>query len=477
MIKTDFLLANLPEIFLGFLLIIIGLGTALVFLLKRKSSELHLLYLAIFILGYGLRVIASNDLVVTEVNVPLAAWEYIVAVVTDLLPVLFILFLESFIGWGWKRSVWWLLLVWLFYGFTAITIDIVTGDPGLVGGTIINNILVLLIIVVISLNRFLTPQKSSREGGIIGLGFLVFILGVLFNNLVSAFSFLDGSTVEQTTFLFFVCCMIYAAIRRSSSTEREYLAIIHDLETARQIQLSILPQHLPQSASFSVFTTYIPTTMIGGDFYAYHQDDDWHIGILVADISGHGIPAALLASMVKVAFNSQESLASRPAELLESMNRTLTGQMNNEFITMAYLWFDFREMTLHQASAGHPAPVLIRGSQPREIPAGGKGIPVGISGDVNYGESSADLQEGDRILVYTDGLIEVFSPPGEIFGKNRLLSALAGTGNLTGEEVSTHLIRNVNAWSGMKKDKSLDDDVTLIGLDVKRTEPTGIQVP
>ena len=469
MIKPDFLLANLPGIFLGFLLIIIGLVTAFIFLMKRKSTELHLLWLAIFIIGYGLCIVAANELVSLWAQIPQPVWEYITAVVTDIMPIFFILFLKSFSGWGWKRSVYWLLVLWIAYGVTAVSIGIVTGNPGLVGGTIFNNILVLLIIAVFAFNNFLTRKQRSHEDKIIETGIALFIMGVLYNNLVPQSFFLKGSTVEQTAFLFFVCCMTWAALRRSSKTELEYNAIMHDLETARQIQLSILPQEMPLSSSFSVFSTYIPTTLIGGDFYAFHQVDDRHIGILVADVSGHGIPAALLASMVKVAFNSLGSLANQPSELLESMNNALTGQLNNEFITTAYLWFNFPDMTLKHASAGHPAPVLIRGLKSLEMQVAGKGVPIGILRDARYGESTVGLEAGDRVFIYTDGVTEVFDPLGELFGKTRLLPALAETGNTAGEQISDHLIGKVNAWSGKKKGKSLDDDVTMIVLDVKRS--------
>ncbi|MEI7981929.1 MAG: 7TM diverse intracellular signaling domain-containing protein, partial [Bacteroidota bacterium] len=289
MIRPDFWLEKQPEFLIGFLLLVIGILTGLLFLHKHNSSDLYLLYLAVFIVGYGARVLADNELLRMSVDLPRDFWEYISAAATDILPVFFILFLQSFIGWGWKRSVFWLLLVWIVYGVTAITIGIVTGLPYFVGGSI-NNILVILIVVVLLFNRYLTRKRSDPEGRIIETGLTVFILAVLYNNLAPESIFLKGPTVEQISFLFFVCCMIYAAIRRSSNTEREYQAILHDLETARQIQLAILPQTLPVSSSFTIFPTYIPTTQIGGDFYTFHQVDDKHMGILVADISGHGIP-------------------------------------------------------------------------------------------------------------------------------------------------------------------------------------------
>jgi sigma-B regulation protein RsbU (phosphoserine phosphatase) len=466
MIRPEFWLANQPEILLGFLLIVVGIVTIFIFLLKRKSAERYLLYLSVFIIGYGVRVIAENDLVIMSVNVPGIFWYHVQAVVTNILPIFFILFLQAFIGWGWKRSVFWLLMVWIGYAVTSITLGIVTGSPYILAGTILNNILVILIVVVIGFNRVFTREKSTAESGIIGIGITVFIFGVLYNNLIPGFFFLEGNTLEQITFLFFVCCMVYAAIRRSSQTERDYQAILHDLEIARQIQLAILPQTVPLSPSCAIFATYLPMTMIGGDFYAFHQVDDQHVGVLVADISGHGIPAALLASMIKVAFNSLAAHAENPSSLLESVNQALTGQLNNEFITSTYLWFNFADMTLHHASAGHPAPILIRNGKANDQSFKARGIPIGVFEDIKYVSESVKLSPGDRIVAYTDGLTEVFNPRGEEFGKARLFSGLERAVHMPVEKVSGQIIGKVTAWSGRSKSESLDDDITVVVIDV-----------
>jgi sigma-B regulation protein RsbU (phosphoserine phosphatase) len=431
---------------------------------------LHLLYLAIFILGYGLRIIAENELILITVNLPRSFWIYISAFVTDILPIFFILYLMSFNGPGWKRSVFWLLVIWVAYGLTAIICGIVTGIPEIIGGGIPNKIMVLLIILVLSFNRFMERKKRSQENCVIEVGILVFLISVLYNNLVPEEFFISGDVVEHFAFLFFLLCLIYASIRHSIHAEREYQAILHDLETARQIQLAILPGVIPVSPSFSIVPTYIPTAIIGGDFYAVHHADDKHLGVLVADISGHGIPAALLASMIKVAFNSNNSVADRPALMLESMNKALTGQLNDEFITAAYLWIDFEDMIVCHASAGHPAPILIRGLQAQDQPVMAKNIPIGIVENAKYTDSVVKILPGDRIVIYTDGLVEVFNARGELFGKSRLLTLLAESLDLTGEKIAELLIRKVNAWSGKKTNESLDDDVTVIIVDVKNPD-------
>jgi hypothetical protein len=279
MISPELWLDNQPGIFLGLLLILIGIVFFFVFFSKRKPSELHLLFLAIFVLGYGLRVISENELVTMSLNIPESFWDYITSTVTNILPVFFILFLKSFSGWGWKRSIYWLLLLWIAYGLFAIIAGIVTGIPDFIGGTVINNIMVILIVVVLSFNRFLSREKRTREGRIIEIGIIIFILAVLYNNLAPDHFFLSRTIVEQTAFFFFICCLIYASFLRSSRAEMEYLSILHDLETARQIQRAILPQDLPVSSSYSIFPSYIPMTLLGGDFYDIHTADDHHLGV------------------------------------------------------------------------------------------------------------------------------------------------------------------------------------------------------
>ena len=91
-----------------------------------------------------------------------------------------------------------------------------------------------------------------------------------------------------------------------------------------------------------------------------------------------------------------------------------------------------------------------------------------ISPDIKYGETTVKLLPGDRIVLYTDGLTEVFNPRGELFGKSRLLSRLEDLRNLQGSTISDHLMQTVDAWSGKSKNKSLDDDVTMIVIDVSR---------
>ena len=141
--------------------------------------------------------------------------------------------------------------------------------------------------------------------------------------------------------------------------ERQFETIRHELETAREIQLSILPQDPPQIAGLDIAASYIPMTSVAGDFYDFAVIDDHTVGVLVADVSGHGMPAALIASMLKIAFAAQAGHAGDPVGVLAGLNQALYGKFQVHYVTAAYVVIDTERQTLTYAGAGHP-PLLLR---------------------------------------------------------------------------------------------------------------------
>src|ERR1700727_2465830 len=144
---------------------------------------------------------------------------------------------------------------------------------------------------------------------------------------------------------------------------REQLAlqlqtIQKELETARQIQLSILPAEVPKLEGLDIAARYIPMTSVAGDFYDFIMVDEKHLGILIADVSGHGMPAALIASMLKIALAAQVPHAADPAQVLSGLNQALCGKFQHHYVTAAYLFVDIAKGTLTYAGAGHP-PMLM----------------------------------------------------------------------------------------------------------------------
>jgi phosphoserine phosphatase RsbU/P len=461
----DLLLSDSPEFLMGVIITLIGIVSILVYFLRNRPQEMYILYLGIFTFLYGFRVLADNSLVWTMGILPDNLLRFIVAIITYYITVFPLLFATYFIGWGWKRSILWFIILQLAFGVTATLVDISLNRP-YYSGNPLSNILSITGIVVILANLFPTRIRMNSELRIFGIGFGIFVLAALHENLVSIHLLPWNFSIEGPAFFVFICFLIYLAILSSSRTEQQYLMIRRDLETAQEIQNAILPQQVPSTAACSISANYFPMASIGGDFYDFHSPDKDHLGILVADVSGHGIPAALIASMVKIAFTSQFAQSGEPALLLGGMSRALTGQLHNEFITAAYVYFDFTSMTITCSEAGHPPLFLYRKATSTVEEIRVTGIPIGISPETVYLQASVPARSGDRLVIYTDGIEEVFDQQKVLFGKERLKTLIVETAGLAPDLCSAAMMEKVYAWSGRKPAQGLDDDVTLIVVDI-----------
>src|SRR5271169_2481141 len=135
---------------------------------------------------------------------------------------------------------------------------------------------------------------------------------------------------------------------------RQLLEINNELEMAREIQLSILPRETPKIRGLEITARYLPMSSVAGDFYDFIVVDEKHLGILVADVSGHGLPAALIASMLQVALTAQCAHASEPGRVLSGLNRALCGKFQHHFVTAVYVFVDMEKDSISYAGAGHP---------------------------------------------------------------------------------------------------------------------------
>ena len=163
----------------------------------------------------------------------------------------------------------------------------------------------------------------------------------------------SGNNWEFAGFLVFVGCLGYISGYRIFANEERLLAINKELEIARRIQFSILPQSVPALTGLDIAARYLPMSAVAGDFYDFLFIDEKRIGILIADVTGHGIPAALIASMLKVAFATQAHHANDPACVLTGLNRALCGKFEEHFVTAAYLFIDLENYLLRYSAAGH----------------------------------------------------------------------------------------------------------------------------
>jgi phosphoserine phosphatase RsbU/P len=245
----------------------------------------------------------------------------------------------------------------------------------------------------------------------------------------------------------------------------QLLTIQKELETAREIQLSILPEEIPKIRGVDIAARYIPMTSVAGDFYDFIVVDEKHLGILVADVSGHGMPAALIASMLKIALAAQESHAADPAQLLLGLNQALCGKFQRHYVTAAYLFLDMLKGTLRYAGAGHP-PLLLWSRSEGVRALEENGLFLGKFPQAAYSFVELPLKAGDWALLYTDGIPETTNPLQIEFGTDRFKHFLETEQSTSADHFADRLLKELSQWSVRDSGEDSDDDVTLVAIHV-----------
>jgi serine phosphatase RsbU (regulator of sigma subunit) len=236
------------------------------------------------------------------------------------------------------------------------------------------------------------------------------------------------------------------------------------METARQIQLSILPREIPSLQGLEIAARYIPMTSVAGDFYDFIVIDERRIGILVADVSGHGMPAALISSMLKIALGAQTSCASDPARVLAGLNHALYGKFQGHFVTAAYVLVDTGKQSISYAGAGHP-PLVVRDNsvgETREFVE--NGLFLGFFEDATYTSIDIPFRKGDWGVLYTDGILEMTNLSEEQFGVDRLKLFLESNHDLSAGHFVDKLLDDLSRWSHAASGREPEDDITLLAF-------------
>ncbi len=324
----------------------------------------------------------------------------------------------------------------------------------------LNNLLVVVALLVL-LVALLRVKHRDRDVAIVRWGVLFFCACALYNNIVRNFP--HYYNIEPFSFVILLACLGMVAGRRALAQEQELSNIQKELQIARNIQISILPSEFPDSASFRVAARYVPMTSVAGDFYDFLLANDKQAGILVADVSGHGVPAALIASMVKLAATAQIANATNPSDFLNGVNTILLGNTQRQFVTAAYVYLDAEKGEFHYAAAAHPAMLLLRNGEVIRVVE--NGLMLAAFSFTAYTTVSHPLLSGDRLLLYTDGIVEAANSREVEFGEERLGALLRATADLTPAETADRIIATVQQWS-----VSQGDDLTVLVCDCNASQ-------
>jgi serine phosphatase RsbU (regulator of sigma subunit) len=248
----------------------------------------------------------------------------------------------------------------------------------------------------------------------------------------------------------------------------QLLAINNELEMARQIQLSILPHTLPKLPGLDIAARFVPMTSVAGDFYDFINIDDKHLGILMADVAGHGLSSALIASMLQVSLAAQTPHASQPARVLSGLNEALCGKFAEKFVTAAYVYVDLEKNLLRYAGAGHPPILQYRSSTHKAAKILENGMVLGIVDEAVYQGLELPAEPGDRYVLYTDGVLEAANSREELYGAERLMRFIERNYILSANTFADSLLAEITNWTSNPAGQSQQDDITLLLFDFKR---------
>ena len=319
-----------------------------------------------------------------------------------------------------------------------------------------------VLVPVVAVKKLSDKYLVLLNRRILAFGMLVFALEALWVNLSRPLHYQTPRLLDHIAFAVFLLSFAYAAIQIIFANERRLMSIEDELAVARRLQFSILPTSIPEVQNLRIAVAYQPMTAVAGDFYEFIPIDPQRIGFLVADVTGHGVPAALIGSMIKVAMQSVLPCAHDPREVLRRLNRILFSQLHDQLVSAAYLWLDTEKRKALYSAAGHPP--LLRWWDGKLEGVESNGLLFGVMADPDYPVCDLPIRPGDRFLLYTDGVIEPENARGDAFGDRKLEEVVRNNQLRPPSEMSDQLLSEIGLWqpAGLGQ----QDDITLIVIEV-----------
>jgi sigma-B regulation protein RsbU (phosphoserine phosphatase) len=438
----------------------LGVAALALYTLRKRSADITPLAFAAFALLYAIRLMAVTRTFQAAVGEPGGPWGYINAALTYVILPAGAWMGESLLGPGWRgslRIVRWIAVIVAPVGIAGM---FATGRPEWL--MLLNNVLVLLMLGGIAAT--VRRHQSDASTVFVRLGVIVAAAFVVAENLRVIGVIPWPAGIEFIGIVAFVSSMAFAVADRFLRTEGRLAAVDRELATARRIQHAILPERVPELQRFRLDVRYLPMTEVAGDFYDFLNVTGPNGTVLIADVSGHGVPAALIASMVKVAAASHDGSAADPGALLSAVSRTLDGQLGGQFLTAMCVHLDGERGEIAYAGAGHPPLLHWRAAEQRLEVLNSDGPLIGLVPS-QYASRRVRVERGDRLLLYTDGVLEATNQGGAFFGDERFHMVIAQNASKSGPELGRAIVDDMKQWC--ENAAGFGDDVTLAVIEVR----------
>lgn len=253
------------------------------------------------------------------------------------------------------------------------------------------------------------------------------------------------------------------AFNRMAGDLRETERLKRELEAARKVQAYLLPKEPPALSGYRIEGICLPAAEVGGDFYQYYRDESSGLSLVIGDVSGKGLKAAMLTSLILGALQTLIREMRNPAEVLARLNGVLCHEIRDQsFATVLFCHLDPKTGSVTFANAGHLYPFYFRASSGAwsELPPANPALPAGLAPGGSFEAGKILLAPGDRFILMSDGIVEAMSPSGELFGYERLTRAFS-VATSEGIDLATHLMKELKEFS---KEAPQADDITLVAI-------------
>ena len=427
--------------------------------------ERILLWFGLFAAPYGLALVFRSILIpqwdgnAEHVIIVLGRVTYLATSIPALL------LFQEFYGQGWRLSSKWLLWIYavallgLFFLMIPYEHRRTIPSPGFA--------LVILVPLELLIDRLAGYRPPPIKGRlVIFSGLFVFFLTYSYDRFSTLRITGERVPTEPFGFLALMVCLGYVVSKRVAANEAEWISLTDEMRAARKIQGAILPSSMPTVTPWAVAARYSPMSGVAGDFYGFPRVLPNSLGIILADVMGHGVAAALIASMVKVAvFNAAEDGQS-PAKIVQELNCTLCKRAPGQLASAVYVELDQEGNLARYTAGGQPPPLLWRRSEQRLDPLDFAGLLLGVRREEPYDDNTLHFATGDRLLIYSDGLTEAENGKGDSFGDAVLPGFFALRQNLSAETFAEELLQSVLAWSVVDSRPGQADDITFVVVDL-----------